>query len=130
MDAELTISTERKPWQFGPGNNANPTGRPKGSRNKLGEDFLKAMQEDFAANGVEAITSVRNDRPHEYLKIIASILPKQIELKEGTFDGISDEQLAALVYAARAALGLAEGGGAREENPGQPQQVIELQAIP
>ncbi len=127
---ELTISTGRKPWQFGPGNNANPTGRPKGSRNKLGEDFLRAMQEDFATNGVQAIEEVRTQRPHEYLKVIASILPKQIELKEGSFDGFSDEQLASLVYAARSALSVIEGSGAGETNQGNPQSVIELQAIP
>lgn len=97
-------------WQAG--KSGNPEGRPKGSRNKLGEDFLKALQEDFQENGKAAIAEVRADRPHEYLKVIASILPKQVEIKEGAFDGISDEQLAALVYAARSALGVAEGGGA------------------
>lgn len=29
-----TVSTDRKPWQFQPGNNANPSGRPKGSSNR------------------------------------------------------------------------------------------------
>ncbi len=124
-DGELS-----RPWLFKPGQVANPKGRPKGSRNKLGEDFLQALQQDFEANGTQAITTVREERPHEYLKVIASILPKQIEVKEGTFDGFSDEQLAALVYAARSALCVIEGGGAREENQSQPQQVIELQAIP
>lgn len=101
---------KRKSYLFQPGQIANPQGRPKGSRNKLGEDFLKAIQQDFETNGSAAIATVRADRPHEYLKVIASILPKQIEVKEGAFDGISDEQLAALVYAARGALGIIEGG--------------------
>lgn len=109
-----TVSTDgepKKPWLFTPGNNANPLGRPRGSRNKLGEDFLKALQVDFEANGPAAIAEVRTDRPHEYLKVIASILPKQVEIKEGAFDGVSDEQLASLVAAARSALGIVEGGG-------------------
>lgn len=96
--------------RFQPGQVANPLGRPKGSRNKLGEDFIKALQEDFTANGVQAIATVREERPHEYLKVVASLLPKQIEVKETAFDGISDEELAALVVAARSALGVAEGG--------------------
>ena len=49
-----------------------PTPRPKGARSKLSESFLKALSEDFAANGIEVIEKVRSDRPHEYLKIVAA----------------------------------------------------------
>jgi hypothetical protein len=111
-----TVLTVQKPWLFQPGNSANPAGRPKGSRNKLNEDFLYALQQSFQAQGPSVIETVIRERPHEYLKIIASILPKQIEIKENAFDGFSDEQLAALVYAARNALGFAESGGARDTN--------------
>lgn len=108
-DADPTVSTERKTRgvPFAPGNNANPSGRPKGSRNKLGEAFLAALNEDFQAHGVAAIEKVRTEKPEHYLKVIASILPKQVEIKEGAFDGVSDEELAALVAAARSALGVA-----------------------
>lgn len=90
--------------QFKPGN----PGRPKGSRNKLGEAFISALHDDFQDHGVKAIQEVRETRPHEYLKVVASILPKQLEIKESAFDGISDEQLSAIVAAAAAALGVAE----------------------
>lgn len=101
---------------FQPGQIANPAGRPKGSRNKLGEQFIQALQLDFEANGTKAIETVREERPHEYLKVVASLLPKQIEIKEGAFDGVDDETLAALVAAARSALGIVEGGGAGKSN--------------
>lgn len=113
-EVEKTVPAEPqqpKPWLFQPGQSGNPLGRQKGSRNKLGEDFIRELQADFHTNGKSAIEEVRKDRPHEYLKVIASLLPKQVEIKEGAFDGVSDEQLAALVFAARSALGIAEGSG-------------------
>jgi hypothetical protein len=41
MDGETTPEKQRglkEPWQ--PGQSGNPNGRPKGSRNKLGEAFV------------------------------------------------------------------------------------------
>ena len=92
---------------FQPGN----PGRPKGSRNKLGEDFVRALSEDFQEHGLKAIVQVRQDDPSAYLKVIAQVVPKELNIKHDAFDGVSDEQIAALVAAARSALGIAEGGG-------------------
>lgn len=99
---------------FEPGNRMSP-GRPKGSRNRLGEAFVAALADDFAEHGIAVIATVRDERPHEYLKVVASLLPKQVEIKEGAFDGIGDEELSALIVAARSALGVVgEGGGGAE----------------
>lgn len=100
---------DEKTGQFLKGFSGGP-GRQKGSRNKLGEDFLQKLQADFEAHGKEAIEVVRAERPADYLKVVASLLPKQVEIKEGAFDGVNDEQLAAIVAAARSALGLIDGG--------------------
>jgi len=118
-DDTLTPQQDEK-GRFLPGNSGFG-GRPKGARNRLGETFLTALEADFKDNGVEAIKKVREERPHEYLKVVASLLPKQVEIKEGAFDGLADEQLTALIVAARSALGLAEGGGtgSADENGAQ-----------
>jgi hypothetical protein len=107
---------------FAPGNPGGP-GRPKGARNRLGEAFVLALAEDFDKHGVTAIATVRDERPHEYLKVVASLLPKQVEIKEGAFDGIGDEELSALIVAARSALGVAGEGGGRAEAEVQPQSL-------
>lgn len=111
-ETALTVH-EQKPWLFKPGQSGNPAGRVKGSRNKLGEAFIEALHDDFQAHGVKAIEEVRTDDPSTYLKVIAAIVPKELNIKHDAFDGVSDEQIAALIAAARAALGLGEGG--REE---------------
>jgi len=82
-----------KPFQ--PGQSGNPAGRPLGSRNKLGEAFIQALQEDFAEHGVEAVRKVRAEKPDQYLKVIASLMPKEHRLSfDDQYDGMTDAELA------------------------------------
>jgi hypothetical protein len=95
--------------RFARGHCGNMTGRPRGSRNKLGEVFITQLYTDWLEHGEAVIAAVRTQKPDAYLKVVASLLPKQLEIKEGTFDGLTDEQLAALLAYARNALGLPQG---------------------
>lgn len=63
-------------------------GRPKGARAKLGEAFLQAMQDSFAQYGPETIETVRTEKPDQYLKVVASILPKELELSDDTMQAM------------------------------------------
>ena len=72
----------------------NP-GRPKGARNKLGEAFLEAMLDDFTEHGAVVIETVRTEKPDQYLKVIASILPKEMNLSvNDQFSEMTDDELA------------------------------------
>lgn len=74
---------------FQPGN----PGRPKGSRNRLGEAFIQALYVDFTENGPEVIAAVRAEDPATYMRVVASILPKELEIKRPMSD-LSDDELA------------------------------------
>lgn len=117
-------SGEKQDTKFKPGQSGNPAGRPKGSRNKLGEDFIRALQEDFEACGKEAVERVRTEKPDAYLKVIASILPKQAEIKIDNYEHMDDGQLRAALSAAirdletfgvNIGLGTSEGSGQASE---------------
>ena len=54
-------------------------GRRKGSRNRISTALLEAIAEDFEKHGQEAIVIARVERPVEYLKICASLVPHAFE---------------------------------------------------
>ena len=90
--------------RFQPGN----PGRPKGARNKLGEEFIQALYDDFKTGGVEAIQKMRAEKPNEYVKVIASLLPKHVKVEDATLDELERADLAALLDAVRAAKSIGE----------------------
>ena len=65
-----------KQFHWKPGQSGNPKGRPKGARVKLADRFLKDLQADWKVNGKDVIQKVREKHPDQYLKIVASIVPK------------------------------------------------------
>jgi hypothetical protein len=79
--------------------------RPKGSRNKLSEAFLQALAEDFEVNGKEAVEKVRAERPQDYLKIIAAVMPTRTEIEKVVptrrARDMSDDELMAIIEAGK-----------------------------
>ena len=85
---------EKKDTRIKPGEVRNPAGRPKGARHKLGTAFLEAMLKDFEEHGEDVIATVRDEKPDQYLKVMASILPKEFDLGEKTADALTELLLA------------------------------------
>ncbi len=113
-----------KTGRFLPGNSGFG-GRPKGSRNKLGEQFLEDLLEAWRKDGPEVIDRVFRTKPEVALKVIASILPKEVNLKVDPLDEMSkDELVERLTFLDRQIrpyltthAGESEGGGGSGEAP-------------
>lgn len=99
---------------FEPGNRANPGGKPTAARNALSTRFIKALAKDFDEFGEEAICEVREKDPAKYLSIVASLVPKDmnINLDTNLFAEFTDEQLivlASIIDQAGSALATPQG---------------------
>jgi len=114
-----TVEDQKPEHLFRPGQSGNPNGRPKGSRNKLGEAFVAALHEDFGKNGVEVIERVRATDPAAYMRVIASLLPK--ELKIETKADLNDEQLDARIRQLANLFGIEVGAGGASGGAPAPQ---------
>jgi hypothetical protein len=65
---------------FKPGQSGNPKGRPKGARNRLGTQFLEALEADFNQFGSQALALVRERKPEIYMRVVADLLPKEANI--------------------------------------------------
>lgn len=121
--SDLTGDKQKPGHLFKPGQSGNPKGRPIGSRSKLGEAFTEAMLEDFNLHGAATIQTVREERPDQYLRVIASILPKELEIKRASLDGLTDDELSSGLDALRSLIagrvgeGAGQAGGAEGLSP-------------
>lgn len=67
--------------------------RKAGVRLTLQTKFLEALAKDFEEHGLAVIRIVRAEQPDQYLKLIASVLSKELILSEEPLEGMSDEEL-------------------------------------
>lgn len=111
----VTPAKQRPEHLWRAGQSGNPKGRPLGARNKLGEAFIKALEADFEAHGVAAIVKVREEKPDQYLKVIASLMPKELNLNINDAESLTDDEIIARIRNLNEQLGLIlDTGGIRE----------------
>jgi hypothetical protein len=84
-DANTTAKKPRgKP--FVKGQVGNPKGRPKGSRNKLSEDFISELAVKFEEQGPAVIDRVIEESPAKFLQMVADLVPRDFNLTHDAGD--------------------------------------------
>ena len=78
--ADTTAKKQPRGRPFPSGQSGNPRGRPKGARNRLGTQFLEALEADFNQFGIQAIALVRERKPEVYMRVVADLLPKEANI--------------------------------------------------
>lgn len=125
IPSETTDEKRPKPGTFAKGN----PGRPKGSKNKLVENFWTDFAEAWKEHGQAALAAVAVSDPGKFLTVAASVMPKDVNVNT-TITDMTDEQLesriASLARQFGDALGIAAGNGVppdREEASVRPNAI-------
>ena len=78
--SDNTEKKQRNLIPYKPGQSGNPKGRPKGSRNKLTEDFFRDLCDAWQAFGKAALMTAAWTHPVEFVRVVAQLMPKDVDV--------------------------------------------------
>lgn len=87
------VTGDKQDTRFQPGQSGNPSGRPKGAKSKLQEDFLRDVLLAWEQRGPAAIEGMITQKPHEFVKMVAGLMPKEATLHINNEIEMTDDEL-------------------------------------
>ena len=105
--------------RFKPGHSGNPGGRPKG-RKALESQFIEDLYASWQTSGKDAIARMIAKRPADYVRMVAGLLPKDINLNEPKPNAERIGKLLEVVNRRLEELEGATPGGSAEDSQREP----------
>src|SRR5215469_18674670 len=100
MDKQIVAHIENKSadtesaMTFKQGVSGNPHGNRHRTRHLLNQEFMQALLLNFRHEGKKAIEKVARNQPGVYLKILASLVPRETKIEHsGGVKAMSDEEI-------------------------------------
>lgn len=114
VDADTTAPKQQIGRPFVAGQSGNPKGRPKGSRNKLAEDFVGDALNAWKEHGPAALKTMATEEPSKFCQMVAGILPKEIKVETAPEQEMTDDELVTYLDRLKSLVRTAALEGARE----------------
>jgi hypothetical protein len=108
-----TVAMERK-MTFQQGVSGNPGGNRHRTRHLLNQEFMEALLLNFRHEGKKAIEKVAREQPGVYLKILALLVPREMQIEHtNRIKQMTDEEIEQAIEAIQTMLAARAGEAAK-----------------
>jgi hypothetical protein len=108
-----TVDMERK-MTFQQGVSGNPGGNRHRTRHLLNQEFMQALLVNFRHEGKRAIEKVARNQPGVYLKILALLVPREMQIEHtNRIKQMTDEEIEQAIEAIQTMLAARAGEAAK-----------------